>query len=66
MKGSVLLQRVDTQINAKINWLPEATKRSKSFLATNAIWRYLRADAWQTKKFFSYELGNIERLVRNP
>jgi RHH-type transcriptional regulator, rel operon repressor / antitoxin RelB len=39
--------RADTKTKAKLDKLAEATNRSKSFLAAEAIERYLEVEAWQ-------------------
>ena len=50
MQSAVLTLRVDTKTKAKLDKLAEATKRSKSFLAAEAIERYLEVEAWQIKE----------------
>jgi RHH-type transcriptional regulator, rel operon repressor / antitoxin RelB len=50
MESAVLTLRVDTKTKAKLDKLAEATKRSKSFLAAEAIERYLEVEAWQIKE----------------
>ena len=50
MESAVLTLRVDTKIKSKLDKLSEATKRSKSFLAAEAIERYLEVEAWQIKE----------------
>jgi predicted transcriptional regulator len=50
MESSVLTLRVDTKTKAKLDKLAEATRRSKSFLAAEAIERYLEVEAWQIKE----------------
>jgi len=50
MESTVLTLRVNTRTKAKLDKLAEATKRSKSFLAAEAIERYLETEAWQIKE----------------
>jgi predicted transcriptional regulator len=50
MESAVLTLRVDTKTKTKLDKLAEATKRSKSFLAAEAIERYLEVEAWQIKE----------------
>jgi RHH-type transcriptional regulator, rel operon repressor / antitoxin RelB len=50
MESAVLTLRVDTKTKNKLDKLAEATKRSKSFLAAEAIERYLEVEAWQIKE----------------
>jgi len=50
MESAVLTLRVDTKTKAKLDKLAEATRRSKSFLAAEAIERYLEVEAWQIKE----------------
>ena len=50
MESTVLTLRVNTKTKAKLDKLAEATKRSKSFLAAEAIERYLEVEAWQIKE----------------
>ena len=50
MESSVLTLRVDTKTKAKLDKLAKATRRSKSFLAAEAIERYLEIEAWQIKE----------------
>jgi predicted transcriptional regulator len=50
MESAVLTLRVDAKIKAKLDKLAQATKRSKSFLAAEAIERYLEVEAWQIKE----------------
>jgi predicted transcriptional regulator len=47
MESAVLTLRVDTKTKTKLDKLAQATKRSKSFLAAEAIERYLEVEAWQ-------------------
>jgi predicted transcriptional regulator len=50
MESAVLTLRVDAKTKAKLDKLAQATKRSKSFLAAEAIERYLEVEAWQIKE----------------
>lgn len=50
MESTVLTLRIDAKIKTKLDKLAQATKRSKSFLAAEAIERYLEAEAWQIKE----------------
>ena len=50
MESTVLTLRVNTKTKAKLDKLAEATKRSKSFLAAEAIERYLEVEAWQIRE----------------
>lgn len=50
METSVLTLRVSTKTKGLLEKLAEATHRSKSFLAAEAIDRYLEAEAWQIKE----------------
>ena len=50
MESTVLTLRVNTKTKAKLDKLAEATKRSKSFLAAEAIERYLDVEAWQIRE----------------
>ncbi|HQT32099.1 MAG TPA: ribbon-helix-helix protein, CopG family [Thiobacillus sp.] len=47
MATSVLTLRIDESIKARLDELAQATHRSKSFLAEEAIVRYLELEAWQ-------------------
>jgi RHH-type transcriptional regulator, rel operon repressor / antitoxin RelB len=47
METAVLTLRVTDAVKKKLDQLAEATHRSKSFLAAEAIDRYLEAEAWQ-------------------
>jgi predicted transcriptional regulator len=55
MGSAVLTIRVPEEIKAKLDKLAEATQRSKSFLAEEAIARYLDLEAWQ--------IGEIEQAI---
>ena len=50
MESSVLTLRVSNKTKTKLNKLAEATQRSKSYLAAEAIERYLEVEAWQIKE----------------
>ena len=47
MESAVLTLRLNTEIKDKLDKLASATQRSKSFLAAEAINRYLEVEAWQ-------------------
>ena len=47
MESSVLTLRLNTETKDKLDKLASATQRSKSFLAAEAINRYLEIEAWQ-------------------
>ena len=50
MESSVLTLRVSNKTKTKLNKLAETTQRSKSYLAAEAIERYLEVEAWQIKE----------------
>lgn len=50
METTVLTLRVNSSVKEKLDQLAEATHRSKSFLAAEAIDRYLETEAWQIKE----------------
>jgi RHH-type transcriptional regulator, rel operon repressor / antitoxin RelB len=50
MEIAVLTIRVDTKTKAKLDKLAEATNRSKSVLAAEAIERYLEVESWQIQE----------------
>ena len=50
MESAVLTLRVDAGTKARLEKLAEATRRSKSFLAAEAIERYLEAEDWQIRE----------------
>jgi predicted transcriptional regulator len=56
MATSVLTLRVPEEIKAKLDKLARATHRSKSFLAEEAIARYIDLEAWQ--------IGEIEQAIQ--
>jgi Predicted transcriptional regulator len=47
MATTVLTVRVPEEIKARLDKLAQATRRSKSYLAEEAIVRYLELEAWQ-------------------
>ncbi len=47
MDTAVLTLRVTSSVKEKLDQLSESTHRSKSFLAAEAINRYLETEAWQ-------------------
>ena len=55
MATAVLTLRVPEDIKAKLDKLAQATHRSKSFLAEEAIARYIDLEAWQ--------IGEIEQAI---
>lgn len=55
MATAVLTLRVPEEIKAKLDKLAQATHRSKSFLAEEAIARYIDLEAWQ--------VGEIEQAI---
>ena len=56
MPTSVLTLRIPEEIKAKLDKLAQATHRSKSFLAEEAISRYIDLEAWQ--------IGEIEQAIQ--
>ena len=50
METSVLTLRISTKTKGMLEKHAEATHRSKSFLAAEAIERYLEVEAWQIKE----------------
>lgn len=56
MATSVLTVRIPEEIKAKLDKLAQATHRSKSFLAEEAIARYIDLEAWQ--------IGEIEQAIQ--
>lgn len=56
MATTVLTLRVPEEVKAKLDKLAQATHRSKSFLAEEAIARYLDLEAWQ--------VGEIEQAIK--
>ena len=49
MAGSVLSVRVPEEVKEELDLLAAATRRSKSFLAQEAITDYVRRNAWKAK-----------------
>ncbi len=47
MESAVLTLRINSDTKEKLDKLATATHRSKSFLAAEAISRYLEMEAWQ-------------------
>lgn len=56
MATTVLTLRIPEEIKAKLDQLAKATHRSKSFLAEEAIARYIDQEAWQ--------VGEIEQAIQ--
>ncbi len=50
MESTVLTIRVSPDTKDQLDKLAQATKRSKSFLAAEAIDRYLEVEAWQVEE----------------
>jgi predicted transcriptional regulator len=50
MESTVLTIRVSPETKDQLDKLAQATKRSKSFLAAEAIDRYLEVEAWQVEE----------------
>lgn len=50
METSVLTLRVSNKTKSKLDKLAEATQRTKSFLAAEAIERYLEVEVWQVRE----------------
>ena len=48
--STVLSIRLDSDLKIKLDALAKASRRSKSFLAAEAIAAYLEAEAWQTSE----------------
>ncbi len=66
MESSVLTLRVSNKTKTKLNKLAEATQRSKSYLAAEAIERYLEVEAWQIKEIQqAIKEANIGDFVRD-
>lgn len=55
MATAVLTLRVSEEMKAKLDNLAQATHRSKSYLAEEAIARYIDLEAWQ--------VGEIEKAI---
>jgi RHH-type rel operon transcriptional repressor/antitoxin RelB len=45
--SSILSIRLDSEVKAKLETLAKSSRRSKSFLAAEAIAAYVEAEAWQ-------------------
>ena len=45
--STILTLRVKNELKEKLESLAEATQRSKSFLATEALERYMELESWQ-------------------
>ncbi len=56
MATAILTLRVPEETKAKLDKLAQATHRSRSYLAEEAIARYLDLEAWQA--------GEIERAIQ--
>ena len=56
MATAILTLRIPEEIKAKLDKLAQATHRSKSFLAEEAIARYIDLEAWQ--------IGEIEQAIQ--
>jgi RHH-type rel operon transcriptional repressor/antitoxin RelB len=56
MATAILTLRVPEETKAKLDKLAQATRRSKSYLAEEAIARYLDLEAWQ--------VGEIEQAIQ--
>ncbi len=56
METAVLTLRINSATKEQLEKLASATHRSKSFLAAEAINRYLETEAWQ--------IGEIEKALK--
>lgn len=56
MATAILTLRIPEETKAKLDKLAQATHRSKSYLAEEAIARYLELEAWQ--------VGEIEQAIQ--
>lgn len=56
METAVLTLRVPVKVKEQLDKLADATHRSKSWLAGEAIQRYLELEAWQ--------IGEIQQALR--
>jgi RHH-type rel operon transcriptional repressor/antitoxin RelB len=45
----ILTLRIDSEIKEKLDQIAQATKRSKSFIASEAINEYIKLNEWQIK-----------------
>jgi RHH-type transcriptional regulator, rel operon repressor / antitoxin RelB len=59
MSSSVLSVRLNSQTKAKLEALAKASRRSRSFLAAEAIEAYVAAEAWQLKEIEA-GIGDLE------
>jgi RHH-type rel operon transcriptional repressor/antitoxin RelB len=63
MASLTISTRIDTKIAKKLDSLSKATRRSKSFLAAEAIEKYIDDQAWQidaiNKGIKEADLGNF-------
>jgi len=50
MTSATMTVRLDDQLKIRLDKLAEATHRSKSFLAAEAISKYLEIQEWQTEE----------------
>jgi predicted transcriptional regulator len=48
--NSIVTVRLDEQLKRRLEALAQGTKRTKSFLAAEAIAQYLEREAWQTEE----------------
>lgn len=56
MESAVLTLRLNAETKKKLDKLATATQRSKSFIAAEAISRYLEIEAWQ--------IAEIEQAIK--
>ncbi len=56
MESAVLTLRLNAETKNKLDKLATATQRSKSFIAAEAISRYLEIEAWQ--------IAEIEQAIK--
>ena len=49
-QSEVVTVRLDPELKAKLDALAESTKRSKSWLAAEAIAQYVEQEAWQIQR----------------
>jgi predicted transcriptional regulator len=56
MATTILTLRIPEETKAKLDKLAQVTRRSKSYLAEEAIARYLDLEAWQ--------VGEIEQAIQ--
>lgn len=50
MTSGTITLRLDNQLKSRLEKLSDATHRSKSFLAVEAITEYIKAQEWQIKE----------------